>query len=94
MGVRIFGAAIMGIAYGIEFHESGDWYISLAEEVMNTASVISIPGAFLVDLFPILAYVPRWFRVRVQVPKRKLHFGENLAPLSPKHLSTVCKSNW
>jgi hypothetical protein len=51
----------MDIAYGIEVQESGDHYISLAEEVMKGIEEASIPGAFWVDLFPILAYVPSWF---------------------------------
>ena len=51
----------MDIAYGIEVQESGDRYISLAEEVIKGGSEASIPGAFWVDLLPILAYVPSWF---------------------------------
>ena len=51
----------MDIAYGIKVQESGDPYISLAEEVINGGNEASIPGAFWVDLFPILAYVPSWF---------------------------------
>ena len=51
----------MDIAYGIKVQESGDSYISLATEVMRRASEAAIPGTYLVDLFPILAYVPSWF---------------------------------
>ena len=51
----------MDIAYGIRVQESGDRYISLAGEVMDGANEASVPGAFWVDLFPILAYVPSWF---------------------------------
>ena len=51
----------MDIAYGIKVQESGDSYISLAEEVMRAGSEAAVPGAFLVDLFPILVYVPSWF---------------------------------
>ena len=51
----------MDIVYGIKVQESGDHYISLAEEVVNRASKAAVPGAFLVDLFPILEYVPSWF---------------------------------
>ena len=56
-----FAATIMDIAYGIEVQESGDSYISLVEEVLEGGAEASIPGAFWVDLFPILAYVPSWF---------------------------------
>ena len=51
----------MDIAYGIKIQESGDRYISIAEEVIKAGSEVGIPGAFLVDLFPILLYVPSWF---------------------------------
>ena len=51
----------MDIAYGIEVQESGDRYISLAEEVIDGGSEAAVPGAFFVDFFPILAYVPSWF---------------------------------
>ena len=51
----------MDIAYGIKVQESGDRYISIAEEVINGGNEAAIPGAFWVDFFPILAYVPNWF---------------------------------
>ena len=51
----------MDITYGIEAQESDDRYISLAEGIIDASVEVSIPGAFWVDLFPILAYVPSWF---------------------------------
>ena len=51
----------MDIVYGIKVQESDDQYIALAEEILDAAVEVSIPGAFWVDLFPILAYVPSWF---------------------------------
>ena len=59
--ISYFAATIMDIAYGIEIQESGDRYISLAEEVNKAGTEAAIPGAFLVDLFPVLVYVPGWF---------------------------------
>ena len=50
----------MKIGYGIAVEESDDPYISIAEEVLNGISEVAIPGSFLVDLFPILKYVPSW----------------------------------
>jgi hypothetical protein len=61
MELSYFAATIMDIAYGIEVQQSGDRYISLAEEVIKGGSEAAIPGAFWVDFFPILAYVPSWF---------------------------------
>ena len=51
----------MKIGYGIAVQESDDPYISIAEEALNGVAQASIPGAFWVDLFPILKYVPSWF---------------------------------
>ena len=56
-----FAATIMKIGYGIVVQESDDPYISLAEEVLNGLAEAGIPGAFWVDMFPILKYVPSWF---------------------------------
>ena len=51
----------MKIGYGFTVQESDDPYILIAEEVLNGVSEAGIPGAFLVDLFPVLKYVPGWF---------------------------------
>ena len=51
----------MRIGYGIAVQESDDPYIAIAEEAMKGASEAAIPGAFWVDMFPILKYVPSWF---------------------------------
>ena len=51
----------MKIGYGIAVKESDDPYISIAEEAFQGIVEAGIPGAFLVDLLPILKYVPSWF---------------------------------
>ena len=51
----------MQVVYGIEIQESDDPYISLAEEALNGLNEATAPGAFLVDFFPVLKYVPSWF---------------------------------
>ena len=56
-----FAATIMKIVYGIAVQESDDPYISIAEEALNGVAEAGIPGAFWVDMFPILKYVPSWF---------------------------------
>ncbi|KAF7368174.1 Cytochrome P450 [Mycena venus] len=55
------GALIMDIAYGIKVLPSDDPYIQMVEKAMHDLSNASIPGAFLVDTFPSLKYVPSWF---------------------------------
>jgi hypothetical protein len=57
----LFAASIMKISYGIDVQESDDPHISLAEVSLDGLNQAAIPGAFWVDLFPILKYVPRWF---------------------------------
>ena len=51
----------MRISYGIAVQESDDPYILIAEKAMSGAAEAGIPGAFWVDLIPILKYVPSWF---------------------------------
>ncbi|KAF7369664.1 Cytochrome P450 [Mycena venus] len=54
------GTLIMDIAYGIKVLPSDDPYIQLAEKAMHDLSNASIPGAFLVDTFPAMKYMPSW----------------------------------
>jgi hypothetical protein len=56
-----FAATIMKIGYGIAVKESEDPYISIAEVVFSGVAEAGVPGAFWVDLFPILKYLPSWF---------------------------------
>ena len=51
----------MKIGYGIAVQETNDPYISVADEVLDGLARAGVPGAFLVDLIPILKYVPSWF---------------------------------
>ena len=59
--ISLFSATIMKIAYDIDVQESNDPYILVAEEAIKGMHVASIPGSFLVDLFPMLKFVPSWF---------------------------------
>ena len=59
--ISTFAATIMKIVYGITVQESDDPYISMAEEALSGVAAAGIPGAFWVDMFPILKYVPSWF---------------------------------
>ena len=51
----------MKITYGIDVQESDDPYIQFAEETMKGMHEADVLGAFLVDLFPMLKFVPSWF---------------------------------
>ena len=56
-----FAAIAMKVAYGIAVQKTDDPYISIAEEALSGVAEAATPGAFWVDFFPILKYVPSWF---------------------------------
>ncbi|KAF7296433.1 Cytochrome P450 [Mycena chlorophos] len=53
-------ALIMDVTYGIEVQPKNDPYIQVVTDAMHAFALTSVPGAFLVDTFPILKYVPSW----------------------------------
>ncbi|KAF8872233.1 cytochrome P450 [Infundibulicybe gibba] len=53
-------ASIMDIAYGIKVEDTNDPYITIAEEGLAGLAEAGVPGTFLVDLIPMLNYVPAW----------------------------------
>lgn len=50
----------MDVAYGIQVLPENDPYIRTAEEAIMSVAMASMPGTFLVNVFPILKYVPAW----------------------------------
>ncbi|KAF8874410.1 putative CyP450 monooxygenase [Infundibulicybe gibba] len=57
---HLFASVLMKLAYGIPISDSNDPYITIAEECLSSLTIASVPGTFLVDLLPILKYVPAW----------------------------------
>ena len=49
------------MTYSINVRPYNDPYIKIAEEAVEAIAEFLIPGAFLVDIIPILKYVPEWF---------------------------------
>ena len=49
------------MTYGITVRPKNDPYIKIAEEAVEAITELLIPGSFLVDIIPILKYVPEWF---------------------------------
>ena len=47
--------------YSINIHPYNDPYIAIGEEAMEAIAELLVPGAFFVDIIPILKYVPEWF---------------------------------
>ena len=51
---------IIGITYGLELQPDNDPYVKVVEDAMKPGAAAAVPGAFLVETFPILKYVPEW----------------------------------
>ena len=49
------------MTYGINIRPYDDPLIAIAEEAVEAMSELMIAGTFLVDILPILKYVPEWF---------------------------------
>ncbi|KII88998.1 hypothetical protein PLICRDRAFT_40636 [Plicaturopsis crispa FD-325 SS-3] len=58
--VHMAGRVILDIAYGIRVQPHGDPYVAAAEAANAGIFEASKPGAFLVDFFTLLKYVPAW----------------------------------
>jgi len=55
------GALILDLTYGYNIREEGsDPLVDLADKALTEFSIITNPGAFLVDLLPWLKYIPSW----------------------------------
>ena len=57
----LVGSTTLSMTYSIKVQPYNDPYIKIAEEAVESISELMIPGAFLVDIIPILKYVPEWF---------------------------------
>ncbi|KAG2366933.1 cytochrome P450 [Suillus spraguei] len=55
------GAIILRIACGYEVKETDDPLIDLADRAVDQFSRSTAPGAFMVDIVPFLANIPKWF---------------------------------
>ncbi|KAI0357867.1 cytochrome P450 [Trametes cingulata] len=56
-----FGSTIMRISYGIDVDKESTPYLAIAEEAVAIFSDAFVPGKYLVEVFPILRFVPSWF---------------------------------
>ncbi|KAJ7174153.1 cytochrome P450 [Mycena crocata] len=55
-------AMVLHLTYGYKIREDGhDPLVDLADKALGEFSQITRPGAFLVDVMPILKYIPTWF---------------------------------
>ncbi|KDQ59105.1 hypothetical protein JAAARDRAFT_33833 [Jaapia argillacea MUCL 33604] len=56
-----FTSMSMDITYGIQIDAKNDNYEETAELILDSIIQTAVPGGYLVDLMPILKYVPSWF---------------------------------
>lgn len=47
--------------YGHDVSPKNDYFVNLAEKAISQLSVAYPAGAFLLDVFPFLRYIPTWF---------------------------------
>ncbi|TDL20083.1 cytochrome P450 [Rickenella mellea] len=58
---KLAGAIILKISYGYTIDPNGnDPLVDLADDALSQLSLAATPGAWLVDLLPILRYIPDW----------------------------------
>jgi hypothetical protein len=59
--ISLTGSTTLSMTYSINVRPYNDPYIKIVEEAVTSISELLIPGAFFVDIIPILKYVPEWF---------------------------------
>ncbi|PCH39679.1 cytochrome P450 [Wolfiporia cocos MD-104 SS10] len=57
---RYVAALIMETAYGHRISTTDDEYVRMADEALAVSTEAGSPGATIIDIFPILRYVPPW----------------------------------
>ncbi|TFK41796.1 cytochrome P450 [Crucibulum laeve] len=55
---RVPGGIALSLAYGIKIQRRDDPFVKLAEDAIGPLAAAAAPGAFFVDLLPILKYTP------------------------------------
>ncbi|KAG8783567.1 hypothetical protein FRC12_019589 [Ceratobasidium sp. 428] len=60
--IHLLSASIaIRMVYGYKVDSSNDRFVQAAEEVMAVFSDVLSPGRWMVEVFPLLRYVPAWF---------------------------------
>ncbi|CAE6459815.1 unnamed protein product [Rhizoctonia solani] len=55
---RTAGATVVRLTYGYIPRDEDDEYIKIAERAMDNFALATTPGMFMVDVFPLLQYIP------------------------------------
>ena len=78
--ISFIGSTTISMTYSIKVQPYNDPYVKIAEEGVRAAGELLIPGNFLVDIIPILKYIPKWF------PGAKFH---STAAMMRKHAERI-----
>lgn len=75
---RMAGSIILMLTHGYEVQEHDDPVVKVVDEATEQFSDATAPGAFLVDVFPLLRYIPSWvpgagFQKKAQEWRRTLN---------------------
>ncbi|KDR66581.1 hypothetical protein GALMADRAFT_147803 [Galerina marginata CBS 339.88] len=54
------GEMALSLAYGLPMQDSNDPFVDLAQQALTSLAEAGVPGAFLVDVFPVLKYIPEF----------------------------------
>ncbi|KAF9872128.1 cytochrome p450 oxidoreductase [Colletotrichum karsti] len=104
------GSVILSIAYGYNTDQfKTDRLLQMMNDAMEHFAYSAAPGAFLVDIFPLLRYVPEWFpgagwkklankwaaelRQTVEVPYQFVKDQMDAGKSNPSYLSRAIESN-
>ena len=81
--ISLVGSIALSITYSINVRPYNDPYIKIAEEAVEGGAELLVAGAFLVDIIPVLKYIPEWF------PGAKFH---SKAAIMREHATRVCNT--
>ncbi|KAJ3925808.1 MAG: cytochrome P450 [Lentinula lateritia] len=80
---QMIGAIIIGVAYGVQVQPKDDPNIIAASKMYSVLNAALVPGAFFVDVFSILQYIPAWFPGASFKQKAKSWYGIRDATIRP-----------
>ena len=88
----------LSLSYGLETKENDDPFINLAEIAINSLSAVATLRSFLVNVIPILKYVPEFvpgtgFQKKARI-WRKLQEDFRERPYSAAIEAMVCSSSF
>jgi hypothetical protein len=81
--ISSFASSIAKISYGVDIQPNDDFFVKNVEIALTGAATATHPGAFLVDIFPVMKYIPEWFPGASW--KKKANFWKHSASLVVNH---------